>query len=224
MSGAPDGQLMFDVDDLDDLDELLATLLESGVGPQEPQEAQETQETQEAQEPLPVPCTGPSEYEQHGQRPATEQQVAQAAADDTPGWTDGKDSDGTHGGHGTGSTDCCAGEGNDLGYRIASVAAACAGQNGTDHQRLTGAVASGRQNAALGPPANPQPPLSGPLLRQGSRGRGRAGAAPAQPVSQGPRRPSSGSHGCWRTVARARMARFWTCRRSHAGSTAAAFR
>jgi hypothetical protein len=54
----------------------------------------------------------------------------------------------------------------------------------TDGERLTGAVANGRLNPVLGPPpANPEPPLSGPLLRQGSGGRGRAGAAPAQPVS-----------------------------------------
>jgi hypothetical protein len=116
MSGAPDEQLVFDLDDLDHLDELLPALFECDVEPQEP-----------------VPDTGPSDYEHQGQRPAAEQYAAQAA---------------------------------------------------TGHPRLTGAVANGRPNAVPGQsPANPQPPLSGPLLRQGSEGRGRAGAAPARPVS-----------------------------------------
>jgi hypothetical protein len=167
VSAAPDGQPVLDVIDLD---ELLLALFEWEVEPQE------------APEPVPVPYTGPSEHEHRGQRRAMEQHLAQAT-DDVPDCTDGKDRDGADGKHSAQrehGTRCCAGEGNDLGHRIADPAAAPTGQNATDHQRLTGAVGDGRQNAALGPPtANPQPPLSGPLLRQGSGGRGRAGAAPA---------------------------------------------
>jgi hypothetical protein len=61
----------------------------------------------------------------------------------------------------------------------------------TDGKRLTGAVANGRLNPVLGPPpANPEPPLSGPLLRQGMEagaalGRLRSSPSAARPTPYG---------------------------------------
>jgi hypothetical protein len=167
MSAAPDGQPAFDVDDLhdlndlddlDDLDELLPAWFEWEV------------RWQEAQESVLVPYAGPGEDKHQGEPVATEQPMSQAAIDASPSWTEGIAADGKDGQDGY--------LGKHGEYAVADIAAACADRNAASYQRLTVAVATGLLNSVLGPlTANPQPPLTGPLLRQGRRGRGRDGAA-----------------------------------------------
>jgi hypothetical protein len=168
VSAPPDAQLVFDLEDLEDFDELVLASFEWDVAPQE------------AQGSVLVPYAGPGECKRQDEESAREQRVTQAATDGFPGWTGGVAAYGKDGG------DYCASERRDFGHAIAGFAAPCPGQDATDSPGLTVAIASDLVNAVLGLPVpNPQPRLTGPLLREGSRGRDRDGAASAsaQPVS-----------------------------------------
>ncbi len=69
----------------------------------------------------------------------------------------------------------CLSESKDSGQVIADFALACAEQNAKDYQCLMDAAANARVQAVLGLlTAGPQPRLTGPLLRRGTGGRGRA--------------------------------------------------
>jgi len=178
MSAAPDGQLVLDADDLE---ELLWSWPDWDVS------------RPDARESVLVPCAGPGEYEQREQAPA-EQRPAQAG-DEFPGWAEDVAAEGGESADGKNGRDSRAGERKGFGsgiavLEIAGLAAGSAGQNAADRQNLTDAVANEPLNEVLGPlTANPQPPLSGPLLRQGSSGRGRhlpCGGGPGPARRPGP--------------------------------------
>jgi hypothetical protein len=164
MSALPDAQLVSDLDDFEDFDELVLASFEWDVAPQE------------AQGPVLVPHTGPSEDKCQDEGAAWEQRVTQAAADELPDWATGIAAGGGDSG------DYCVRDRGDAGCAIADFAALRPGQDAMDSPGLADAMVSDLVKAVLGlPMPNPQPRLTGPLLREGSRGRGRDGRPRPRP-------------------------------------------